>query len=313
MNGPVGRFAPTPSGYLHAGNLVCALLAWLSVRSRNGRFLLRIEDLDLPRCTPEYTQQCIEDLRLLGLDWDGPILYQSQRTQVYEEHLQQLTDLGLTYPCFCTRAMLHTLSAPNLGDTQYIYPGTCANLSPAEVQALSALRNPAIRFRVPDRTIAFHDLVQGEYAENPARDCGDFVLRRSDGLFGYQLAVVVDDAFSGVTEVVRGRDILSSTPRQICLYEALGHPIPVYAHIPLMTDAQGRRLAKRDQDIRLASLSRRYSVPWILGMLGYACGLLPELGPVHLWDLIPLFSWERIRSSGSFRLVMPGQSDAIHD
>ena len=311
MRETVGRFAPTPSGFLHAGNLLCALIAWLSVRSQGGRFLLRIEDLDRPRCTDELTRQCIEDLKALGLDWDGPILYQSQRTPIYEEHLRRLESQGLTYPCFCTRAMLHSLTAPNQGDTQYIYPGTCARLTEEEVKQLSIHRTPSIRFRVPDREMVFSDRLQGLYRENPAKDCGDFVLRRSDGLFGYQLAVVVDDALSGVTEVVRGRDILSSTPRQICLYQALGYPVPEYAHIPLMTDSQGRRLAKRDADIRLVSLKNRYSVPWILGMLGCSCGLLEEIAPVSLDDLIRVFSWDRIREKQSFQLFFPDASASL--
>lgn len=211
----IGRFAPTPSGRLHLGNLLCAMLAYLSARSQGGLFLLRIEDVDIPRCPRALAQQAIDDLRFLGFRWDAPPLYQSERSGVYQDVLNRLRREGHVYPCFCTRAQLHATVAPNLGDTQFIYPGTCAHLTPEEAAERAKTRAPAMRLRVPDETTTFTDRVFGAQAENLARDCGDFLLQRSDGLFGYQLAVVVDDALSGVTEVVRGRDILSATPRQI--------------------------------------------------------------------------------------------------
>ncbi|MBR6953866.1 MAG: tRNA glutamyl-Q(34) synthetase GluQRS [Clostridia bacterium] len=289
-----GRFAPTPSGRLHLGNMLCAMLAWLSVRSQNGRFLLRIEDVDRPRCPDRLAEQCIRDLQWLGFDWDEAPVYQHERTAAYEEALQRLTAAGLTYPCFCTRAELHPEQAPNLGDTQAVYPGTCARLTPAEIALRSRQRSPAIRLRVPDRTVAFTDRLQGRVEENLARDCGDFVLRRSDGLFGYQLAVVADDAASGVNEVVRGRDILSATPRQIYLLELLGHPAPAYVHIPLLTDPLGRRLAKRDRDLDLDALARRMGPREIIGLLACACGLRDRVAPASLEELVPDFSWARI-------------------
>ena len=218
----IGRFAPTPSGRLHLGNLLCAMLAYLSARSQGGQFLLRIEDVDIPRCPRALAQQAIDDLRFLGFRWDAPPLYQSERSGVYQDVLNRLRREGHVYPCFCTRAQLHTTVAPNLGDTQFIYPGTCAHLTPEEAAERAQTRAPAMRLRVPDETITFTDRVFGTQAENLARDCGDFLLQRSDGLFGYQLAVVVDDALSGVTEVVRGRDILSATPRQIYFTASLG-------------------------------------------------------------------------------------------
>lgn len=199
----------------------------------------------------------------------------------------------------CTRAsapgaQLHATVAPNLGDTQFIYPGTCAHLTPEEAAERAKTRAPAMRLRVPDETITFTDRVFGAQAENLARDCGDFLLQRSDGLFGYQLAVVVDDALSGVTEVVRGRDILSATPRQIYLQHLLGYPQPAYAHIPLLMDAQGRRLAKRDRDLDLSALSKRFSPEEILGFLAWSAGIQPEMRPTTLDALIPLFSWDKI-------------------
>lgn len=289
----VGRFAPTPSGRLHLGNLLCAMLAYLSARSQGGRFLLRIEDVDAPRCPARLAARCVEDLARFGFDWDEPPLYQSRRTAVYEAALSRLRAQGLVYPCFCTRAELHE-AAPNEGDTQIVYPGTCARLTPEEAAARAMRRRPALRVRVPDRALRFEDALCGEVSENLARDCGDFVVRRSDGLFGYQLAVVVDDALSGVTEVVRGRDILTSTPRQLFLQEALGYPRPRYAHIPLLRDAQGRRLAKRDRDLDLDALLARRTPEQILGALAFACGLLPEERPASLRELVPRFGWEKI-------------------
>ena len=289
----VGRFAPTPSGRLHLGNLLCALLAYLSARSEGGKFLLRIEDVDAPRCPERLTRQCVEDLRFLGFDWDEPPVLQSQRAQAYEDALSQLDAMGLVYPCFCTRAQLHE-AAPNEGDTQFVYAGTCARLSPQEAAARAMTRKPSLRVRVPHEVVSFEDRLCGRVSEDLARDCGDFVVRRSDGLFGYQLAVVVDDAFSGVTQVVRGRDILTSTPRQLFLQRALGVSQPEYFHIPLLRDAQGRRLAKRDRDLDLTALARRHSAAEILGALAYSCGVLDENRPATLGELVPLFSWDKV-------------------
>lgn len=289
-----GRFAPSPSGYLHPGNLLCALLAWLSCRSRGGRFLVRIEDLDPNRCPRSLSLQALEDLRWLGLNWDGEPLWQSERTQVYRDALEKLSGVARVYPCFCTRAELHASFAPNLGDVNPVYSGKCRSLTPAEIKERSMLRRPALRLQVPDETVCFRDALQGDVAENLATACGDFILRRSDGIFAYQLAVVCDDAASGVTEVVRGRDILPSTPMQIHLCRLLGFPQPAYAHIPLLTDSHGRRLSKRDGDISLSALSRRFTRDEIVGMLSCAAGLIPEMRPVSPEDLLPLFSWEKI-------------------
>ncbi len=296
-----GRFAPTPSGRMHLGNILCAMLAWLSARSQGGRFLLRIEDVDVPRCPKAAGEACIEDLRWLGFDWEGTVIWQRDRTAAYEAVIANLTAAGQTYPCFCTRAELHPENAPNLGDTQVVYPGTCARLTPEEVRIRLRQRNPAIRLRVPDEEIIFTDRLQGIIAENLKRDCGDFVLRRSDGLFGYQLAAVTDDAESGVTEVVRGRDILSATPRQIYLLRLLDSPAPVYAHIPLLTDASGRRLAKRNRDLGLPALSKRYKPEALIGMLAQACGLRESAAPTSLRELADEFDWARIRRE-DFRL-----------
>ena len=292
---PTGRFAPTPSGRLHLGNILCAMLAYLSARSQGGRFLLRIEDVDVPRCPRRLAQQAIDDLRWLGFTWDEEPLYQSDRTEIYRAALERLTADGHIYPCFCTRAQLMSLAAPNLGDTQVVYNRACAALTPEEAAERAKTRAPAMRLRVPEEEISFVDGLFGAQRENLARDCGDFILRRSDGLYGYQLAVVVDDALSGVTEVVRGRDILSATPRQIYLQRLLGCPQPEYVHIPLLTDAQGRRLAMRDKDLDLTALSQRYAPEEILGWLACSAGLLPEVRPATLESLIAVFDWAKVK------------------
>ena len=296
MPTPTGRFAPTPSGRLHLGNILCAMLAYLSARSKGGRFLLRIEDVDIPRCPRSLARQCIDDLTWLGFTWDEEPLYQSDRGNVYAAILDRLTAEGHTYPCFCTRAQLMSLAAPNLGDTQVIYQRTCASLTPEEAAERALTRTPAIRLRVPDEEISFTDGLFGLQSENLARDCGDFILRRSDGLYGYQLAVVVDDATSCVTEVVRGRDILSATPRQLYLQRLLGYPTPEYVHIPLLVDAQGRRLAKRDKDLDLTALARRFTPAEILGMLAFSAGLLDDVRPMTLEQLLPLFDWRKVKT-----------------
>ena len=296
MSRVTGRFAPTPSGRLHLGNVLCAMLAYLSARSAGGRFLLRIEDVDIPRCPRSLAAACIEDLTWLGFDWDEPPLYQSERGAVYQQHLDRLTAMGRVYPCFCTRAQLHAAQAPNLGDHEPVYSGACARLTPEEIAARSMTRSPALRLRVPEETVAFTDGHYGPFAEQLARDCGDYIIRRSDGLWGYQLAVVVDDALSGVTQVVRGRDILFSTPRQIELFRALGYDVPQFAHIPLLTDSAGRRLAKRDRDLDLTALARRHTPQEILGMLAFSCGLLPEQRPTTLEALLPLFDWAKVKT-----------------
>ena len=290
-----GRFAPTPSGRLHLGNLLCCMLAYLSVRSRDGRFLLRIEDLDVPRCPRRLSLQAIEDLSWFGFKWDEEPLWQSERTSVYQEHLDRLSQQGLIYPCFCTRAQLMASVAPNLGDTQVVYQRTCANLTADEIERLSQTRSPAMRLRVPDENVSFTDGLYGVQTENLAKDCGDFILRRSDGLFGYQLAVVVDDALSGVHEVVRGRDILTATPRQIYLLRKLGYPVPEYIHIPLLMDWEGRRLAKRDKDLDLSALSRRFTAQELLGKLAFSAGILPQERPASLEELIKIFDWANVR------------------
>ena len=297
MSAPViGRFAPTPSGRLHLGNLLCCLLAYLSAKSSGGKFLLRIEDVDVPRCPRKLSKQCIADLETLGFTWDETPLFQSERTEIYQHYFDRLSDLGLIYPCFCTRAQLHAAQAPNLGDREPVYAGTCANLTKEEIAEREKTHRPAMRMRLPDETVAFTDRHYGPYAENLARETGDFILRRSDGLFGYQLAAVVDDALTGVSEIVRGRDILASTPRQIHMLKTLGFPVPQYSHIPLLMDCEGRRLAKRDKDLSLDTLLTRYTPEQILGMLACACGVIDRWEAATLDQLVRVFDWNNVKT-----------------
>ena len=289
-----GRFAPSPSGRMHLGNVFSALLAWLSVRSRNGRMLLRIEDLDPDRCRPDYIETLKRDLDWLGLDWDEEQTPQSGRADAYHAEFEKLRALGLVYPCYCSRAELHAASAPHASDGNVIYAGTCRNLTEAERTA--KIRKPAWRVIVPDTVITVQDGLQGEYTENLARDCGDFIIRRSDGVYAYQLAVVTDDAAGGVTEVVRGCDLLSSVPRQMWLQKTLGFPMPVYYHVPLLLAPDGRRLSKREKSLDLGALRETHAPEQLIGTLAFLAGLQPKPAPVAPADLAAGFAWKNVRS-----------------
>lgn len=282
---------------MHIGNVYAFLLAWLSARSAGGRLLLRIEDLDERTRSGPWTDLLLEDLRWLGLYWDGTVVYQHDRVEEYRAAAQRLEDAGLTYPCFCTRAELHAATAPHASDGTPIYAGTCRGLSAAEVAERSRTRPPATRLRVPaaedpDGTVAFMDRVYGPQRQVLADACGDFLIRRSDGVFAYQLAVVVDDAQMGVSEVVRGCDLLSSTPRQIYLQRLLGFAEPAYAHIPLLIAPDGRRLAKRDHDLDMGELRKRFDAPAaLLGRIAHRAGIAPDDTPRTAEQLADMFSW----------------------
>lgn len=290
-----GRFAPTPSGRMHLGNIFSALLCWLSVRSQGGELLLRIEDLDTLRCTVENADILKDDLRWLGLTWDRECAPQRQRSARYEEILQALLAEGHVFPCWCTRGDLKNApNAPHASDGHPIYPGTCRDLSEVERAAKAAKKPPLYRLRVPDEFIPFTDGNYGAQGENLAKDCGDFILRRADGVFAYQLAVVVDDIDNGVTEVVRGSDLLGSTARQLYLYRLLKAAPPVYYHVPLLTAADGRRLSKRDQDLDMGILREKHTPEALLGALAHAAGLLERNEPCTAAELVPLFDWKKV-------------------
>ena len=276
---------------MHLGNVFAALIAWLSVKSRNGSLVLRMEDLDTQRTSAEFAQVLREDLLWLGLNWDLETPPQSQRSQVYDRYFQQLQDLGLLYPCYCTRSQLHSVNAPHLSDGTYVYPGTCRNLTQAEKDGFS--RAPAWRVKVPDQELELEDLCQGHFRQNLLTECGDFVVRRSDGVYVYQLAVTVDDGEAGVTEVVRGTDLLGSAPRQMYLQSLFGFSTPTYGHVPLLLSSDGRRLSKRDRDLDMGALRQRLRPEELLGILAHAAGLIPAAAPISARELAGEFSWEK--------------------
>ena len=290
---PVGRFAPSPSGRIHLGKILCCLLAWLSARQKGGRVLLRIEDLDTARCPRRYSEQMIEDLRWLGLDWDEETEAQSLRSAVYDRYFEELKEKNLLFPCYCTRSQLHNVNAPHLSDGTYVYAGTCRNLT--EAQRAEKKRLPSWRVKVPDREFALTDLVQGDYRENLLTDCGDFVGRRADGVYVYQLAGTVDDGESGVTEVVRGWDLLGSAPRQMYLQVLFGFRHPEYAHIPMLMAPEGRRLSKRDQDLDMGALRNRLKPEQLIGVLAHAAGLTETAAPISAKELATVFDWSKIQ------------------
>ncbi len=293
MGTVVGRFAPTPSGRMHLGNVFAALMAWLSVRSQNGMMVLRMEDLDTERTKTEYAEILLDDLAWLGLDYDVVTPPQSTRTKAYDRYFDLLREKDLLYPCYCTRSQLHSVNAPHLSDGTYVYPGTCRSLTPEQRSAFD--RAPSWRVKVPDKLWEFTDRVQSFYQENLATDCGDFIVRRADGAYVYQLAVTVDDGEAGVTEVVRGRDLLSSAPRQMYLQELFGFHHPSYAHVPMLLDADGRRLSKRDKDLDLGQLRKNLSAQELLGWLAYSAGLIDKKQAVSARELVGEFSWDKLK------------------
>lgn len=286
---------------MHLGNVFTALVSWLSVKSRGGRWVLRIEDLDPQRSRVEYARLIEDDLAWLGLEWDeggvdgkgdfGPY-YQSARHHLYEEALGRIKSTGLAYACTCTRADIMATQAPHRSDGRVIYPGTCRPaLMPAPFAAPE--RPHAVRLHVPDREVRFTDRVFGPQTVNLACACGDFVLRRADGAWAYQLAVVVDDALMGITEVVRGCDLLESSAQQEYIYGLLGLRAPSWAHLPLICNASGQRLSKRDSSLCLEALRPKYSPRQIIGGLAFICGLIPEYTPLSATDLLSLFNWDK--------------------
>ncbi len=308
FGGPIrGRFAPSPSGRMHLGNLFAALLAWLDIRSLGGEMLLRMEDLDPQRCHQAYIEQLAEDLLWLGLDWDlgwkpGQAEFcQSQRGAYYQRAFDKLAAEGLVYPCYCSRKELLAASAPHAADGARVYDGHCRNLTEQERETLAAKRRrPAWRVQVPVKEISFTDSCFGVQSQRLDRDCGDFILRRSDGVFAYQLAVAEDDGRMGITRVVRGWDLLSSTPRQIWLLEQLGYQPPSYCHIPLLLSRDGRRLAKRDGDPDMGVLRARTTPEALTGYLAWLAHLLPKPEPLRPRDLIAGFSWEKVGREDRF-------------
>ena len=330
-----GRFAPTPSGRMHIGNIYAMLGAWLSARSSNDAIYLRIEDIDEPRVVPGAADLIMDDLQWLGLDWDGAPVYQSARHHLYEDALralQRLTidDSGavtadapgnatpLIYPCFGSRAGIRAASAPQEGDRFMIYPGTCRRLAetnPDEVRArLAQGRRHSLRIAMPasNSTIAFEDRVFGHQEFNVTREIGDSVVRRADGLFSYQLVCVVDDLAMGVDDIVRGRDLLRSNALQIWIRQALtGSTDYSYAHLPLIDNASGQRLAKREKSLDMGILRKHGATPeriigycaWLLGLQGDPHSTHPQ--PMSAQEALTEFSWTKVRTDTADRSLDP--------
>ena len=289
-----GRFAPSPSGRMHFGNVFSACLAWLSARSQGGEFIVRLEDID-PRCQdPRNAELILDDLHWLGLDWDEEPLRQSGRGELYRAAVDQLGQRARIYPCFCSRADLHAASAPHASDGTPIYLGSCRELSDEEVAERSLRKDPAWRIEVPAEELAFVDRHMGRFSQRLDTECGDFVVRRSDGAYAYQLVVVVDDAASGVTEVVRGGDLIGSTPRQLWLQRLLGLPAPAYAHHPVLLAPDGRRLSKREKSLDMGVLRSLHTPQELMGQVAFLAGLLSEPQPVELRELLGTFSWDKV-------------------
>ena len=300
-----GRYAPSPSGDLHLGNLRTALLAWLFARCAGGQFVLRVEDLDRPRVRQGATERMLDDLNWLGIDWDegpdvgGPYVpyIQSERQALYIVSLLRLQEAGLVYPCYCSRAEIARAASAPHEDEGPRYPGTCRHLSVQQRRELEASgRRPSLRFCVDDeRVVTFHDLLAGAQQQHVQRAVGDFIVRRADGIFAYQFAVVVDDALMHITQVVRGADLLASTARQILLYEALGFPVPAFAHVPLVLNREGKRLSKRLQSEGLEPLRAAGATPeQMVGRLAASCGLLEEGVAISALELKQRYIYEKI-------------------
>jgi glutamyl-tRNA synthetase len=295
MARPIARLAPSPTGAQHLGNARTHLIAWLSARSRGGSVLLRIEDIDSPRVKPGAAAEIITDLKWLGLDWDGTPVVQSARIAEYETALRILQAKEMVYPCTCTRSdIAHAASAPHAEHEGPVYPGSCAGRRAADAERLGG-EAFAWRFRTGGRAVEFVDGFRGPTRIVLSEAGGDFVVWKSTGTPAYQLAVVVDDAEFGITEVVRGDDLIPSTPRQLLLYEALGRSPPQFIHVPLVVGPDGRRLAKRHGDTRLSTLRSAGVTPQaILGLLAWSCGWIPRNEPITAGELLPLYRLDSI-------------------
>lgn len=297
-----GRYAPSPTGRMHLGNVFAALISWLSAKKQGGKWVLRIEDLDPQRSHYEYTRQIEDDLCWLGLQWDegglddrgaNPPYRQSLSSGFYEKAFRHLSCLGLTYPCYCSRADIMATQAPHESDGRIVYAGTCRPVSLGGSFTATGKKTDirATRIIVPDDIISFTDRLYGKQEVNLARHCGDFILRRADGAWAYQLAVVVDDARMGITEVVRGSDLLLSSAQQLYLYGLLNLPVPEFAHIPILCNDDGVRLSKRDRSMSMEEVRKVADPSHVIGYLAHIAGLLPEPFPISAQGLLPLFSW----------------------
>ncbi len=300
----VTRFAPSPTGRMHAGNIFTSLISWLHAKSQGGEVVLRIEDLDKERSKQEFIELISKDYQTLGLSFDRGPYFQHNRDDVYEEYFAQLENAGLIYPCFCSRADLLSASAPHRGEKS-VYSGRCKGLSESKRQTASQSRKPAFRVTVPEATYSFEDGFQGPYEQNLAEECGDFIVRRSDGAFAYQLAVVVDDAAQGINAVVRGVDLLCSTPQQLFLQDLFGFPHPDYFHVPLLVSDSGVRLSKRNKDASLEEMLQHHTPQEVIGHLAFISGLIDQDAAVTPTDLLHDYSPNKARELWQGRVEIP--------
>lgn len=286
----MGRFAPSPTGRMHAGNIYASLVAWLIAKSQGGKMILRIEDLDRDRSKEDYISQVMRDYEMLGFTWDEGPYYQHNRDEAYEQAYRKLEAECGVYPCFCSRSDLKAAaSAPHLGE-KWVYAGTCKHLTEEERAVKSLDKNPSYRLIVPDETYSFVDQVQGAFSQNLAYECGDFLIRRADGMFAYQLAVTVDDGAQGVNSVVRGYDLITSSPQQMFILEKLGYPAPTYAHVPLLVNQQGKRLSKRDKDASIDLMLETFgTVEALMGHIAYVGKIIEREEAVTPSDLLECF------------------------
>lgn len=307
------RFAPSPTGRMHLGNLWIAFLNWLWTRQRGGKIILRMEDIDRDRCHKEYEEGILEDLSWMGLDFDegpegiysyGPAV-QSRRYDIYDSILSAMEKKGHIYPCYCSRSRIHqVLSAPHEGEARPVYDGHCRNLTPEERESMT--KNPCWRVRMEESTISFTDLFYGTITRTLKAGADDFVVRRADGLVAYQLAVSIDDGEMGITHVFRGNDLLDSTPGQAWLIQKLGYQVPAYGHLPLLVDTRGIRLSKRQKGITVRELRNRGLRPEdLIGLLLHLAGGLPELRPVSLKEALEDFPFEKLTALQKKHIVLP--------
>lgn len=307
------RFAPSPTGRMHLGNLWIAFLNWLWTRQRRGKIILRMEDIDQDRCRKEYEEGILEDLSWMGLDFDegpegiysyGPAV-QSRRYDIYDSILSAMEKKGHIYPCYCSRSRIHqVLSAPHEGEARPVYDGRCRNLTPEERESMT--KNPCWRVRMEESAISFTDLFYGTITRTLKAGADDFVVRRADGLVAYQLAVSIDDGEMGITHVFRGNDLLDSTPGQAWLIQKLGYQVPAYGHLPLLVDTRGIRLSKRQKGITVRELRNRGLRPEdLIGLLLHLAGGLPELRPVSLKEALEDFPFEKLTALQKKHIVLP--------
>jgi len=297
----LGRFAPSPSGRLHLGNMLSSLLAWLDVKSLDGEILFRLEDLDPDRSQQEYSKLMADDLDWLGLNWDSgwrpnenEEYAQSNRTHKYEEVFYKFSDMGLVYPCYCSRAQRLAASAPHPGEVRDTGCG-CKNMSTAhKAEILQTGRHPSYKISVTDCEIAFQDEHCGQQTFLMQAGTDDFIIRRADGVFAYQFAVSYDDAVMGVTRVVRAKDLLDSTPKQIWLIQQMGYTPPTYCHAPLLVTSNGRKMSKRNGDLCMKELRKTHSPNQLCGKLAYMAGLINNPDPISAKELIKYFSWDKV-------------------